>query len=417
MNSKSRPGRSGFAVWKLGAALVLLLLGLGLAMLVPLPTDNLLSLQATIDAWHPGDDHASGTVSNPSDKSCWLAGIWLDYGYKDPADSVAAGPHARPSLAPHASARWNGRLYPPIPSGTTGFEVHAGCIKPLVRTFGPTSQRAGFDAVAIGETDTDYVSQGNLIFEPMAWSDFVIAGPGFHLSSPKGLSFFGGRYFVADTGNNRVLVAALPTSANRFQSEMSTLAGNGVAGYSGDGQPPVDAALDHPSAVAVDPEDGSIYIADTGNNRIRAVDGRGTVIRTVAGTGEPGHSGDGGPATAATITAPRWIAVIAGSRLALADGNAVRIVNLRSGTIESLKATFNNVTGLASCGAGAVLNVIDSARDRLSIVTFGEKDPTVIGDAAVVHDAGGIAVTADCTHVLALDLTTGRVLEIFLTGW
>ena len=89
---------------------------------------------------------------------------------------------------------------------------------------------------------------------------------------------------------------------------MSIIAGTKEPGYAGDGGPAVEAQLNYPAAVAVD-KAGNVYLADTGNHRIRRVDTSGT-ITTIAGTGEPGYGGDGGPAGRGTAGLPplpwRW---------------------------------------------------------------------------------------------------------------
>jgi hypothetical protein len=85
-----------------------------------------------------------------------------------------------------------------------------------------------------------------------------------------------------------------------------TIAGNGSLGFSGDGRQASVAALSHPQGLALDTS-GNLYVADSGNNRIRRVSPNG-VISTVAGNGNAGFSGDGGPATAATLY-PEGLAV------------------------------------------------------------------------------------------------------------
>ena len=82
------------------------------------------------------------------------------------------------------------------------------------------------------------------------------------------------------------------------------MAGNGTAGYSGDNGPATAAELYRPAGIAVDAA-GDLFIADTGNNVIREVNAATSMITTIAGDGTAGYSGDGGPATAAELAAPR----------------------------------------------------------------------------------------------------------------
>jgi streptogramin lyase len=95
-------------------------------------------------------------------------------------------------------------------------------------------------------------------------------------------------------------------------------------GFSGDGGPATKATLNYPNAVALD-EDGNFYIADTINHRIRRVDASTGFIHTIAGTGVSGFSGDGGPALAAEITFPAGIAVGRWGRVYFADESNNRI--------------------------------------------------------------------------------------------
>lgn len=88
---------------------------------------------------------------------------------------------------------------------------------------------------------------------------------------------------------------------------ITTIAGNGQSGYSGDGGLAIQARLNSPTGTAVG-SDGSIYIADNGNNRIRKVCPNG-IITTIAGSGQAGYSGDGGHAIQAKINCPYCIAV------------------------------------------------------------------------------------------------------------
>ncbi|WP_179714419.1 NHL domain-containing protein [Nocardioides lianchengensis] len=101
-----------------------------------------------------------------------------------------------------------------------------------------------------------------------------------------------GNVYVVDNGNNRIRKVAA-------DGTITTVAGTGVGGFSGDGGPATSAQLNNPYSVAVD-AGGTIFIGDDGNNRIRKVDAQGT-ITTYAGTGTSGFSGDGGPATLANL--------------------------------------------------------------------------------------------------------------------
>ena len=127
-------------------------------------------------------------------------------------------------------------------------------------------------------------------------------GPGAaaRLNAPTNfLLLSDGSILIADTGNDRI--RRLVPGGN-----ITAWAGSGSAGFSGDGGPATAARLNAPTGLAL-LADGSVLIADTGNNRIRRVTSSGT-ISTVAGTGSGGFSGDGAPATAATLASPQGVA-------------------------------------------------------------------------------------------------------------
>jgi uncharacterized protein (TIGR03437 family) len=141
------------------------------------------------------------------------------------------------------------------------------------------------------------------------------------LFSPWGIAVdAAGNIFIADTGNHRIRKVS-PDGI------ISTVAGSGVRGSSGDGGPATAASLNEPNGVALD-SGGNLYIADTANHRIRKVT-PGGIISTVAGTGRPGLIGDGGPATQASLEKPYDVAVGPSGILYIADtyNHAIRRVS------------------------------------------------------------------------------------------
>lgn len=107
------------------------------------------------------------------------------------------------------------------------------------------------------------------------------------------------------------------------QDVITTVAGNGSTGFSGDGRPATSAGLRNPYAVGVDGA-GNVFIADSDNQRIRKVSANG-VITTVAGNGAAGFSGDGGPATSASLRNAEGVAVDSAGNLFIADQANQRI--------------------------------------------------------------------------------------------
>lgn len=131
---------------------------------------------------------------------------------------------------------------------------------------------------------------------------------------------------------------------------ITTVAGNGVQGYSGDGGPATSARISAPTGVAVDTS-GNLPIADFGNHRIRKVDTSGT-ITTVAGNGGSGHEGDGGLAVKASFDYPEAIAVDAAGNLYVTDWDGYRLRKVDpSGIITTIAG--NGDFGYAGDGGSA----------------------------------------------------------------
>ncbi len=144
------------------------------------------------------------------------------------------------------------------------------------------------------------------------------------LSNPQGLTLDSGNLYICDFGNNRVRRVDLATGT------ISTVPGAGPAGFSGDGGPATAAQLSQVMGLAL--YSGSLYIVDVGNNRVRRVELATGIISTFAGTGTAGFSGDGGPATAAQLNMPTALAIDPGNLyLYIGDtgNNRVRRVNLQ----------------------------------------------------------------------------------------
>jgi streptogramin lyase len=173
------------------------------------------------------------------------------------------------------------------------------------------------------------------------------------ISSPARIAFdAAGNLFIPDEFNHRI------RRVDGVTGTITTVAGNGIDGFSGDGGPATLASLNLPVAVAVDAA-GNLYVADQFNDRIRRVDGVTGTITTVAGNGSRGGAGDGGPATAAELAAPAGVAVDADGNVYIADQNNQRIrrVDVATGIITTVVG--NGVQTFSGDGGAATLASLD----------------------------------------------------------
>ncbi|MGD0501006.1 MAG: M36 family metallopeptidase, partial [Bryobacteraceae bacterium] len=168
---------------------------------------------------------------------------------------------------------------------------------------------------------------------------------------------------------------------------ITTVVGNGSYGYSGDGGPATDASLAGPSGVAVDGS-GNLYFADKGNNRIRKVASSSGIITTVAGGGDS-YPGDGGPPTSAYIIKPTCVAVDGSGNLYFSDSFGGRIVKLSpSGVIATVAGGGNSRPGDGGPATGAHLDSPDGvALDASGNLYIGDSN----GHRVRLVQAAGVA--------------------------
>lgn len=171
----------------------------------------------------------------------------------------------------------------------------------------------------------------------------------------------------------------------------TVLAGTGVPGFSGDGGAASSAQLNSPSGVAVDGQ-GSLYISDTGNNRIRVIGADG-VIRTIAGNGAADFSGDGGPARPASLNAPAGLAVDSAGNIWIADAGNNRVRKLTPGPAEAEQDQTVSVVNAASILPGPV-----APGEMVSIFGLGIGPATPAGGA--LDASGRLATELAATKVL-----------------
>lgn len=155
-----------------------------------------------------------------------------------------------------------------------------------------------------------------------------------------------GNVYIADNGNHCIRKITISTG------KISTIAGTGTAGSAGDGGLATSASLYAPYDVCLDTS-GNIYIADVSNNKIRKITASSGVITTIAGTGTPGFSGDGGAATSAKLYQPFSVAVDASGNVYIADtyNGRIRKITATSGTISTIAGT--GASGFSGDGGSA----------------------------------------------------------------
>src|ERR1700722_4712886 len=201
-----------------------------------------------------------------------------------------------------------------------------------------------------------------------------------------------GDVFIADTYNNRV-VKVTPKGV------VFAVAGDGAAGYSGDGHLAAFAQLNQPAGVAVDAQ-GNLYIADSSNNVIRRVDAKTGIITTVAGDyaadkasdGLGGFSGDGGPATSAQLNDPQGIALDGNGDLFIAD-------------------TFNNAIREVT-PAGVISTVVNAASANGGIPAAGGESSGAAPTASKLNTPYAVAVDASTSTLYIADTHNSAIAEV-----
>ena len=285
----------------------------------------------------------------------------------------------------YGQAMTAGHIYAVAGNGTAGFSgdnapaTGAQLLRPFAVATDPKGNLliadSGNDRVRVKASRT-----GTFYGQAMTAGDiYTIAGDGTvgfsgdggpairaALGGPVGMAVDGaGNVLIADSGNERVRVAAARTGTFYGQAmtagDIYAIAGDGRSGFAGDGGPATSAELSL-QGVAVDGA-GNVVIADTNNHRVRVVAAAtGTFygqamtagdIYTIAGTGIPGHSGDGGPAIKAELRFPQSTAVDGAGNVLIADsGNdRVRVVAARTGTFYGQAMTGGDIYTIAGTGA------------------------------------------------------------------
>jgi class 3 adenylate cyclase len=287
---------------------------------------------------------------------------------------------------------------------------------------------ASIVAIAIAAALVVLLTRGPNTASPSAASIVTVAGTGVAGDGPDGQA-------ATKTNLDHPLAVALGSDGliyfvdgNRIRrinddGTVSTVAGTGQAGDHGDGGPATSAELDGPQSIAIDPA-GNVFIADSQNNRVQEVTAGGT-IATIAGTGQSGYSGDGGPANQAKLDDPAGVAIGFDGAIFIADSgnNVVREVTREPVSRAYLIATFAGTGDAGYNGEGGQANsaLLDDpqclavdAENNVYVadtLNYRVEKVTVAGIISTVAGTGDPSYSGDkgpATNA-ALDFATGRL--------
>ena len=228
-----------------------------------------------------------------------------------------------------------------------------------------------------------------------------IAATTANLNYPYGVAVdAAGNVYIADSYNNRIRKV-------NTAGIISTIAGSGVSGYSGDGAAAISATLNNPTGVTVTPT-GFVFVADYGNHVIRKIFPSG-IISTVAGTGAAAFSGDGGSALAATLQNPYDVAVDAGGNIYIADWywSHIRKVDA-AGNISSIGGIglIAKPSSVALDATGAFLYVANQSSNKIVKIDLATNISTVVAGTGASGFAGdgGAPLSAQFNNPSGIDV-------------
>ena len=241
------------------------------------------------------------------------------------------------------------------------------------------------------------------------------------LNSPGGVAIDASRnIYIADTQNRRI------RKVTKITGIITTVAGDGTAGYGGDGGLATLAKLHNPLGINLD-RSGNIYIADSANYRVRKVTMSTGIITTLAGTGSPGRTGDGGPATSATLSYLYGVATDVSGNIYIADtvNSLIRMVTISTGIITTVAG--GRTSGSLGDGGQATAALLDYpcgvTLDTLGNIFIADSDNRRIrlvmkstGTITTVAGNGTLGYSGDKRQAMSARLHNPRSVAIDALG-
>ncbi|HYM96900.1 MAG TPA: LuxR C-terminal-related transcriptional regulator [Candidatus Sulfotelmatobacter sp.] len=320
-----------------------------------------------------------------------LLAVWLSW---------LSAPHATQSLGTTVAGTGE-RAF----SSDGGQATASSLVRPLAVAVGPSGEIYIAEDSRIREVNKDGRISTFAGTGTSGYSGDLAPAAQAQLNMPQGLAVdSAGNVYISDTLNDRV---------RRVDADgtITTVAGTGVAGYAGDGGPGREATLNLPTGLAIGFND-ALFIADTGNNVVRQL-GPDGIIRTVAGTGEAGYRGDGGPADYAVLHSPGGVAFDAEGNLYIADSlnQRVRRVDV-NGQIATVAGT--GTAGYAGDGGPAVYAELHMATNPLEGMGQGlavdSQGDVFIADATN-HRVRRVDVSGNIRTVVQMDTPLGLAVD------
>jgi uncharacterized protein (TIGR03437 family) len=300
----------------------------------------------------------------------------------------------------------NGTMGTVAGTGVTGFSGDGG--SPL------SARLAGAEDVAVTSPGHLFIADtGNSRVRDLSqFSIGTIAGNGNSTDlSVAGIAVdSAGNLFIADSANHRV--RKVPANGT-----ISTIAGDGVSGFSGDDGPALSARVSTLAGIAVDTL-GEVYVVDAGNQRVRKILKNG-FITTVAGNGQAGFSGDGGPAILAQLDDPSGIAVDGSGNFYIADTGNHRVRKVSAdGTITTIAG--NGIAGYTGDGGAGItaslMSPMGVAVAKFGVVYVSDTDNNAIRALTPGTQPVVIASVQDAGSELATPLSPGKIVVIYGSG-